>query len=145
RILHPERTVDVPGVHNAPLAPAGLVQWQSAFQLWIIERLHLPSDDAGFHVDVPRATAGAVDPVRAPHNFVVLPAVAIELFPRPQLRIDDILDPAQIRAPCLVALSTRARRTDFTRSFQRNPVSATKTHPRSSAIRRRIGVFHCDS
>ena len=103
-ILHTQRAVNVPGVHNPALAAAWLVQWQAALQFRVVERLHFPSDDAVLDVDHPRATAGAVDPVRASYDFIVLPAVAIELFPKAQLWIDDILDPAQNRTPCPVAL-----------------------------------------
>src|ERR1039457_3492496 len=39
------------------------------------------------------ADAGAVHAVRAAYDFVVLPAVAIELLPSPQLRVRFIANP----------------------------------------------------
>src|SRR5262249_27837313 len=123
RVLHAQRRVEVPGVRDATLAAARLVGREPALEHRVVEPLHLPRDDAVLHVDVPRAAAGAVDAVRRAHDAVVLPAVAVDLLPRAELRVAPVLDPARAAAAVLaharppsapaapVAAVTRAART----------------------------------
>ena len=92
-VLHAQRTVEIPGKRDAALAAARLVGRQTAFEAGVIEPLHLPGHDAVLHVDLPRASARAVDAVRAADDLVVLPAVPVELLPTPQARVGFILDP----------------------------------------------------
>ena len=93
RVLHAQRTVQVPRVRNAPLAAARLVGRQARVQRRIVQPLHLPRHHAVLDVDHPRAAAGAVHAVRAAHDLVVLPAVPIELLPAAEGGIGFVFDP----------------------------------------------------
>ena len=44
----------------------------------IVRLLGFPGDDPTLHIDLPGAGAGAVGAVRRAHDFVVLPALAVE-------------------------------------------------------------------
>ena len=96
RILHPQRTVKVPREGDAALASAGLIRRQAVFQRGVVESLHFPSDDSVFHMDHPGAASGAVDSVRASNNLVMLPAIAIKLFPSSKLRVFFVFDPTDL-------------------------------------------------
>ena len=91
-VLHAQRAVEIPGVGDAALAPTRLVGRNRLVDDRIVERLHLPGDDPVLGVDVPRAATRAVHAVRAAHDVVVLPAVAVELLPGAGLRVDQVLD-----------------------------------------------------
>ena len=60
----------------------------------IVKPLHLPSDDSVLDVNLPGATARAIDAVRAADDLVVLPAIAVELFPPAELWCMFVFDPA---------------------------------------------------
>ncbi len=110
RILHADRAVEIPGVRNAALATTWLVRRETIFEQRIIERLHLPGDDALLDVDVPTAAARAVDAMCAANHFIVLPAVAIKLFPRARLRTDQVFDPVHYFVlPTSSSLTPRSR------------------------------------
>ncbi len=98
-VLDAQRAVQIPGEGDTALAAARLVGGQSRLEFRVVGGLQLPADDAVLDVHVPRAAAGAVDPVGAAHHLVALVAVAIELFPGAPLRVDDILDPAHRSSP----------------------------------------------
>src|SRR5262249_38000162 len=95
-ILHPDRAVDIPRGGDAALATARLIGWQTALEQRIVGLLHLPGHNPVLHVDRPRATAGAVDPMRAAYHVVVLPAFAVELLPLALLRVDYVEYPAHL-------------------------------------------------
>ena len=47
----------------------------------IVRLLGFPGDDAALHVDFPRTGPGTVHPMGGAHNFVVLPAFTVTIFP----------------------------------------------------------------
>src|SRR5205823_14999556 len=104
------------------LASARLIRGKAAFEQWIIKALHLPSDDAVLHMDLPGATAGAVHAVCRADDLVMLPAVAIELLPAAQLGIHLVPDPRDrvsgFHPSPRSFLWTMLRRTPRTRVFQ---------------------------
>src|SRR5690625_7169824 len=55
--------------------------WEIGARTRIICLLHLPSHNARFDIDLPRTRPCAVDTVRRPHLFVMLPAVTVDIFP----------------------------------------------------------------
>ena len=95
RILHAQRTIQIPGVGDAALAAAGFIGRNARLQERIVQTLHLPGDDAVFHVDLPGASARAIHAVRAANHLVVLPAVAVKLFPTAQRGVALVLDPRE--------------------------------------------------
>ena len=54
----------------------------------VVRLLCLPGDDAALHIDLPATGAGAVGAMRRAHDLVVLPALAIAVFPGPRLICD---------------------------------------------------------
>src|SRR5512145_2430771 len=98
RVLHAERAVQIPGVRNPALAAARLVRRDVRGNRRVIERLHLPGDDAVLDEDLPAAPASTVHAVSTADNAVVLIALPIEVFPLPAVR------------PCLVDNPAAAHR-----------------------------------
>ena len=94
RILDADRAVDVPRRRDAALAAARFVGRKILFEKRIIRLLHFPGDDAVLDVHLPRTSARAVHAVRTADDVIVLPAVAVELFPLTRFRVDQILDPS---------------------------------------------------
>src|SRR5579871_550654 len=77
----------------------------------------------------------------ATDNRIVLPAVTIELFPQPQIRVDDVLDPAHSdTTPRFIAPSTSFRRTLRSRSRHRPQVMMTRTTNPARAMTATSGV-----
>ncbi len=93
-ILHSKRAVEVPAERDAALTPPRLVRWDASFEQRIIKPLHLPSHDAVFDMNIPGAPAGAIHTMRTADDFVVLPSIAIELFPLPTFGSDLITNPS---------------------------------------------------
>ena len=81
RVLHAVGAVQVPAVAGTTGAAARLVVGHVPARARVIGLLRLPGDDAALDVDLPAATAGAVHAVRAAHDLVVRPAVAVGIFP----------------------------------------------------------------
>src|SRR5690606_37899000 len=86
-ILQADRAVLIPRERNPTLTAARLIRRDVGVEDGIIQRLQFPGDDAVFDVDHPRTTACAVHAVRASYHAVVLPAIAVELFPLTGLRV----------------------------------------------------------
>ncbi len=82
-VAHPGRAVGVPAERGAAGAAAGLVLRLVGAGRGVVGLLGLPGDDPVLDVDLPRARAGAVDPVRRADHLVVAPAVAVERVPLP--------------------------------------------------------------
>lgn len=146
RVLHTNRTVEIPGVRDAALTSARFVWRKPIFEQRIIERLHLPGHNSLLHVDVPTASAGAIDSVCRTDHFVVLPAVAIELFPRARFRTDQIFDPVH----CFVLL-TNSSRTPRSRFLQAACNRASNSNIDATPITKNLGSiavtateFGCD-
>src|SRR5690348_5423434 len=77
----------------------------------------------------------------AAHDRVVLPAVAVELFPQPQIGVEDVLDPAHRgAAPCRVAVATSFRRTPRSRSRHNAHVITMRTANPPRAIKAMSGA-----
>jgi len=104
RVLDPKRTVQIPGEGNPALTAARLVRGKGILQQRIIQLLRLPDHDAVLDMDLPGATARAVDPVRASDDPVMLEAIPVELFPFARLRRNDVCDPAHVIAPVVFPL-----------------------------------------
>jgi hypothetical protein len=83
RIFETDRTVGVPGKGRASRTSPGFVIGESLAAIRIVGGLGLPDDDPVFYIYVPGTGAGAIDTVGGPHLFVVLPPVAIKMFPGP--------------------------------------------------------------
>ena len=98
-VLHPQRTVEVPGGGDAPLASTRLVGGHVCRDAGVVGGLGLERDHAVLHVDVPGAAARAVHAVRAPNHLVVLEAVPVDLLPAPLVGVEDVLHPAHREPP----------------------------------------------
>src|SRR5690554_3458147 len=81
RVLQAVGAVHVPGIACTPGAAAGLVVWQVRAGTGIVGLLGFPGDQAVLDVDLPAAGAGAVYAVSGTHHLVVLPALAVAVFP----------------------------------------------------------------
>src|SRR5262245_37059190 len=81
RVLHAERRVDVPGERSTARTASRLVIGHVRAGRGVVDRLRLPGDQPVLDVYVPRAGPRAVDPVRGPDDFVVLPPVAVQGLP----------------------------------------------------------------
>ena len=92
-ILHTQWAVEIPTERDASLATTRFIRRQSRFEPGIVQPLHLPGDDAVLDVNVPSASTRAIHAMRAAHDFVVLPAVPVELFPLTAAWIDFIAHP----------------------------------------------------
>ena len=136
-ILHADRAVDVPGEDDAARAAPRFVARELRIEARVVKRLHLPRDDAVLDVHQPRAAARAVDAVRAAHDAIVLPAVAIEVLPGARLRIDEITNPAHAGAPRRdtrrADRGRRLRRTEPIRFRPSAPVMANRIPQRITA------------
>ena len=80
-IFHPVAGIQVPAIAGAPGTAARLVVRQVGPGAGIVGLLGLPGDDPALHVDLPAARPGAVGAMGRAHHLVVLPALAIGLFP----------------------------------------------------------------
>ena len=81
RILHALRRIHVPGIAGAARAAARLVVGQVGPRARVIGLLGFPGDQAILDIHLPAARAGAVHAMRGTHDLVVLPALAIGIFP----------------------------------------------------------------
>ncbi len=93
RIFDANRAVDVPGGRHASLAATRLIRWDVATQERVVGLLHLPRDNPVLDVDGPRTPAGAIHAVGRANDVVVLPAVAVELFPVTRFGVYEVLNP----------------------------------------------------
>ncbi len=82
-VLHAVGGVQVPAVAGAAGAATRFVIGHVPASARIVGLLGFPSDDAALDVDLPRAGARAVHAVGAAHDLVMLPALAIGVFPGP--------------------------------------------------------------
>ena len=80
-VLHALCRVHVPAVGRPTRAAARLMVGQVGPGAGVVGLLGFPGDQAVLHVHLPAAGAGAVHAVRAAHDLVVLPALAICVFP----------------------------------------------------------------
>src|SRR5690606_21933103 len=71
----------IPGVGGAALTTARFVVGQIGTRARVVGLLRLPGDDAALDVHLPRARARTVRAVGGTHDLVVLPALAIAVFP----------------------------------------------------------------
>ena len=78
RVAHPGGRVGVPGERRAARAAARLVLRRVRPHRRVVGLLGLPGDDPVLDVDLPRARARAVHPVRGADDLVVAPAVPVE-------------------------------------------------------------------
>jgi hypothetical protein len=83
------RAVEIPGEAGAALAAARLVVGQILAGAGIVGLLHLERHQAVLDEDFPGTAAGAVHAVGRAHDLVVLPAMAIGIFPVTILVGDD--------------------------------------------------------
>ncbi len=81
RVLDAVGAVQVPGIRGTAGAAARLVVGHVPACARVVGLLRLPGDDAALDVDLPAAAAGAVHAVRAAHDLVVRPAVAVGVLP----------------------------------------------------------------
>ena len=81
RVFHALGGIHIPAVRSATRAAARLVVGQIGAGARIIGGLDFPSNQAVFHINFPAARAGAVHAVGGAHFFIVLPAVAVGVFP----------------------------------------------------------------
>ena len=103
-VAHPGRRVGVPGESGAPGAAAGLVLGTVGAGRRIVRLLRLPRDDPVLDVDLPRAGARAVHPVRGPDDLVVRPAVPVEAV---GVAAPDLVQRAQVVADLALAEEPR--------------------------------------
>ena len=89
RVLHPVAGIEIPAVRGAARTAARFMVRQVRPGARIVGLLRLPGDDAALDVDLPGAGAGAVRAVGRAHDLVVLPALAIAVFPTAVLRRGD--------------------------------------------------------
>ena len=80
-VLQPRGRVRVPRERRASRASARLVIRAVGIRARVVDRLRLPRDQPVLDVDVPRARARAVHPVRRADDLVVAPAVAVRRLP----------------------------------------------------------------
>src|SRR3546814_4231487 len=81
RVFGPLLGIKVPAVSCPSRAAARFGIWWVGPCVRIIGLLGFPGDDPALDVDLPAARSGAVHPVGAAHNFVVLPALPIAVLP----------------------------------------------------------------
>src|SRR5699024_430088 len=98
RELDANWAVDVPRCGDAALAAARLIRREAmttftAPEQRVVGLLHLPGDDAVLVVDGPRAATRAVHAVCAAEYVIMLPAVAVKLFPPTCFWIYKVLNP----------------------------------------------------
>jgi hypothetical protein len=83
------RAVEIPGEAGAALAAARFMIGHVGTCAWIVGLLHLECNETVLHMDLPGASAGAVDAMGGAHHFVETPPVTIPLFPLPWFVGDD--------------------------------------------------------
>ena len=110
RVFDAQRTVQIPGEGNPALTAARLVRGKRILQQRIIDLLRFPDHNAVLDVYLPGAATGAVDPVRASDDTVMLEAIAVELFPFARLWRNDVCDPAHVIAPVVFPLQRLLQR-----------------------------------
>ena len=81
RVLQPVGAVHVPGVTGTARAATRLVVGQVRAGTGVVSLLGFPGDQTILDVDLPAAGAGAVDAVGGTHDLVMLPALAVAVFP----------------------------------------------------------------
>src|SRR5690606_15635944 len=81
RILQTIGAVQVPGIARAALTTARFMIGQIVARTRIVGLLRFPRDNAALHVDLPRARTSAVHAMRGSYDLVVLPALAVGVFP----------------------------------------------------------------
>src|SRR5690606_10422863 len=81
RVFDPRARVEIPTVARPARAAARLVVGQVGPGARVVGLLGLPGDDAALDIDLPRARAGAVHPVRRTHDLVRRPALPVGIFP----------------------------------------------------------------
>ena len=81
RILDPLRAVQIPGERRTTLAAARLMVRQVFAGARIVGLLHLERHQAVLDENLPRTAAGAVHAVGGTHHLVMLPAMAVSIFP----------------------------------------------------------------
>ena len=89
RVLHPVRAVQVPRVAGAARAATRLVVGQVRAGARIVGLLGFPGDQPVLDVDLPAARAGAVHAVGRTHDLVVLPTLAVAVFPTAVVALGD--------------------------------------------------------
>ncbi len=89
RMLDTVRAIQIPGERCATLATARLVVGQIVACTRVVGLLHLERDQAVLDENLPAATAGAIDTVSGAHHLVMLPAMAVGIFPLAILIGDD--------------------------------------------------------
>lgn len=114
RIFDSHWAVLIPRKGNATLTAARLIRRHVCIQDWVIQRLQFPGDDSIFDIDHPRTATSTIYAVCTSYHFVMLPAIAIKLFPLAGLRVRNFFDPAHNNSFC--ALLTNALRTLLKRS-----------------------------
>ncbi len=98
RVFEAAGAVEIPAVRGAARAAARLVVGHVGAGAGVIGLLRLPGDDPALDVDLPAARAGAIDAVGRAHDLVVLPALAVALFPFAVFAAD-LAEPAGERLP----------------------------------------------
>src|SRR5690606_6839828 len=81
RVLDAVGAVQVPRERGPPRTAARLVIGHVGTGARIVGLLRFPGDQAALDVDFPGTRPGAVHAVRGTHDLVVLPAVAVGVFP----------------------------------------------------------------
>src|SRR5690554_5604760 len=81
RVLQAVSTIHVPGVAGTTRATTRLVVRQIRTGTGVVGLLGFPGNQAVLDVDFPATGACAVYAVSGAHNFVVLPALAVAIFP----------------------------------------------------------------
>src|SRR5665811_549240 len=81
RVLDAVGAVQIPAVARATRAAAWLVVGHVPARTWVIGLLGFPGHDAALDVNFPGAGSRAVHAVRAAHDLVMGPAVAVGVFP----------------------------------------------------------------
>src|SRR5690606_8126412 len=81
RVFDAGARIEIPAIAGAARAAAGFVVRQVRPGARVVGLLGLPGDDAALDVDLPRARAGAVHPVRRTHDLVRRPPLSIGVLP----------------------------------------------------------------
>ena len=81
RVLHAARVVEVPGIRSATRAAARLMIRHIGTVIRVVGRLDFPGHDSLLNEDLPGTRTGTVHAMRGTDHFIVLPAIAIKLFP----------------------------------------------------------------
>ena len=117
RMLHAVGRIQIPGIARATRAAARLVVRQVGTRARIVGLLRLPGDDAALDVDLPRARAGAVHPMRGADDFVVLPALRGSRPPSSRSRSVTMPWPSEKVSTCFLKKVSRSRKWLITNSL----------------------------